>query len=181
MKILQNIYGKLSATFALIPGLIILTTNLGVPPNSSEILYFAIIESIGSLTILFLWVNRNYISDLNNAKINKFIIISFIMFIIFLIGYIIIFDLFIIYSTEYDRRVFFPFWSDIKLELLIDKYGSKLNAINELGPQAIIDFIYKTSRKYLVFTNIIFLCVFIIISECLVIPFTLLAIRKNSN
>src|ERR1700754_3891712 len=48
-----------SGVFAIIPGLAVLATNIGVPPNCSKVMFFATIESFGIFTLLLLRLNHD--------------------------------------------------------------------------------------------------------------------------
>jgi len=176
MKI-QDIFKWASASFAVIPGLIIMATNLGTPPGISKYVYGGLIEATGAFSLLLLAINKKSITKLSHQKITKISISIFILFIISMLTYIFLFNNQIIYNDKYDTSLFFPFWYGDDLGYMIQKAGSKYNAISLYGPQAIIDGIYS-SKNYLEFSRAIFTIVYIFTFEMLVIGFGLLGLRN---
>ena len=57
---MKNLFLTFSGIFGAIPGLAVIQSGLGVPPNYN-VLFGGFIEAFGVLTLLILWVNRNNI------------------------------------------------------------------------------------------------------------------------
>ena len=179
MKI-EDIFKWASAAFALIPGLIVMSTNLGTPPGIAKELYGGIIEAAGAFTLLLLTLNKNSIRQMPVQKINKVSITMIILFVIFLLTYITFFNTQVIYNDKYDTKFFFPLWYGADLEYMVSKAGSKYNSIAAYGPQAVNDGI-KNSQTYLEFTRIIFTVLYIATFESIVIAFGLLGLRSSTE
>ena len=104
----------------------------------------------------------------------------FVLFIIFLLAYIIVFNSQVIYNSKYDTAIFFPFWDNEILQVLVRKAGSKYNAIGQYGPQAIIDAIsYKPA--YIHYTQLIFILLYAGTFEFLILGFGLPAFKSSNE
>ncbi len=102
----------------------------------------------------------------------------FVLFILSLLTYITFFNTQVIYNEKYNTALFFPFWYGDDLSYMVSKAGSKYNSISAYGPQAVTDGI-NNSHAYLEYTRIIFIVLYILTFEFLVIGFGLLGLRSS--
>lgn len=177
---IQTTFKWASASIAVIPGLTIILTDLGTPPNISKYLYGGIVEACGAFTLLLLFLNKKKIEESSAKTINRTSILMFVLFFISLLSYIVIFNTQVIYSTQYDIKFFFPFWYGKDLSYMISQAGSKYNAIASYGPQAISDGIMN-SQPYVEISSVIFTVMYVLIFEFLVLGFGLLGLRVSDN
>src|SRR3954469_12720463 len=105
---LQDAYKCASASCAVVPGFVTITTNLGTPPGISNILYGGLADAVGAFTFLLLYLNRKSIQQWSERKVNKITISMFILSIVLLLSYFTIFNTQVIYNEKYDTKLFFP-------------------------------------------------------------------------
>lgn len=173
---LDSLFRWASGAVALIPGLTVIISNLGVPPGMSASLYGGMIESIGALTFLLLFINKEKIKTCSLARINMTAISFFVFFIFCIISYVALYNSQVAYSEKYDISILFPFGGANELRYMIDQAGSKAKAIDNYGRQAVIDAIEK-SKWTVEMTKIFFSIVYLLIFESLVISFGILGFK----
>lgn len=176
---LQEVFKWSSASFALIPGLIVMSTNLGTPPGISAVFYGGLIEAVGAFTLTLMLFNKTYLGKWPEQKVNRVAISMFILFFIFLLLYIFLYNSQVIYNDKFDTFLFFPLWYGDDLSYMVTKSGAKYQAISNYGAQAITDAI-NNPRFYLVSTIIIFTALYVMVFEFLVIGFGLLGLRNST-
>jgi hypothetical protein len=169
-----------SGVFAVIPGLAILTSNVGVPPNSSKALFGGIIETIGIFTLMMLWLNKNWIKDKSIKQINRLAFISIMVFITCLFGYIFIYN-YLVVEVENSQSIFFPLWSNGELYSGLTKFGSRSELINQWGRDDVYKIIQSSSKTQLLITTLIILFIYLLIFVSLTFTFGLLGIKTSDN
>lgn len=166
------------SAFALLPGLVIIATNLGVPPGISHLLLGGIIEACGVFTLIILKVKKKDLHQSDPKKLWRLSIVFFLLFLLALLSYLVLFQLQVIYNSTYDQTVFFPFWQGNDLQFMISHAGSKNAAIDNYGVEAII-LATKNPEICLSLTMIVFVLVYLSIFEFLTVGFSLLtSIRR---
>jgi hypothetical protein len=168
-----------SGVFAVVPGLAILTSNVGVPPNSSKALFGGVIEALGVFTLLMLWLNKNWILNLTIKRVNKLSFISIIVFIISLFGYIFLFS-YLVVGVEKSESIFFPLWANGELETGLKQFGNRNELINQWGRDDVYKVIQSSSNVPLLLTTLIMLFLYQLTFVSLTFAFGLLGI-KSSN
>ena len=167
------------STFALLPGLLIIATNLGVPPGVSHLLLGGIIEACGGFTLIVLKLKTKDLQQIEPKKLERLAILFFSLFLLALLGYLLLFQLQVIYNATYDQTVFFPFWQSVELQFMIGHAGSKNAAIDSYGVEAVLQ-ATKNPGIYLALTMIAFVLIYLLVFECLTIGFGLLAGKRQS-
>jgi hypothetical protein len=170
---MRKILHAATAVFILIPGLVIILTGLGTPPTY-KILFGGIVEAIGVLVLLLLWTNRERIRRMEKPKITNLSKNCAILFIVALILYIIIYDYCVI-NVEDRATVYFPLWSTGELADLIERAGSRYEAVIKYGKDAIIKATQSMSLVMSI-TTIVMLLVYQTIFTSIVIAFGLMII-----
>ena len=107
MKKLSAFFSLASGVFAVVPGVAVLLSNVGVPPNVSKNLFAATIEALGVLTLMLLWVNNEWIKQRSLKTINKISVFSIGVFIISLFTYIFLFG-YLVVEVPNSQPLFFP-------------------------------------------------------------------------
>lgn len=166
------------STFALLPGLVIIATNLGVPPGMSHLLLGGIIEACGCFTLIILKVKKKDLQQIEPKKLQQLSIVFFSLFLLALLSYLILFQLQVIYNSTYDQTVFFPLWLGDDLRFMIDHAGSKNAAIDNYGVEAII-MATKNPEIYLALTMVVFVVIYLLVFECLTLGFGLLISKRQ--
>jgi len=180
MKNISSFLSIASGVFAVIPGIAILTSNVGVPPNSSKALFGGVIEALGVFTLMLLWLNRSWIKSSSIILINRLSLISIITFIICLFGYIFLYNYLVVEVVDSDS-LFFPLWTNGELQEGILKYGSRYELIGEWGRDDVYKVIQSTSEIPLMVTTLLMLFIYQLIFVTLTFSFGLLGIKCSDN
>jgi hypothetical protein len=178
MKLPLKIFKWASASFALIPGLAVIILNVGTPPGVSSFFYGGLIEAFGAFTLLAMFLNRTRIRKMSLIRVNRIAGLLLVLFLIFLLTYVYIYNSQVIIHDKYGTPVFFPFWHGALLNQLVHNAGNEYNAITRYGPQAINDAI-RTSNTLLQMTLVIFTLVYVSTFELLIIGFALLGFKSR--
>lgn len=180
MKNVGKILSSASGVFGLIPGIAVMITELGVPPNTSKVLFAATIESLGALAILILWLNKNKIKKLSTQAVTKYTVALSIIFIVSFFSYILFFGFFVV-EVPNSESLLFPFWPQNELKEGLTEFGSKAELIRNWGRDDVYKMIQRSSSVALQFTKIIFLTVYIAIFICLTLAFGILGIALSET
>lgn len=180
MKKISDFLSIASGVFAVVPGIAILTSNVGVPPNSSKELFGGVIEALGVFTLLMLWLNKNWIHDSTIKKVNKLSIISIIVFIVSLFGYIFLFS-YLVVGVENSDSIFFPLWANGELKNGLNQFGSRNELINQWGRDDVYKVIQSSSNIPLLLTTLIMLFIYQLTFVSLTFSFGLLGIKSGNT
>src|SRR5664279_3951764 len=102
MNKIKSIFATAAGVFAIIPGLTVLVSNIGVPPNTSKFIFSGTLESLGIFTLLVLWLNKDHFNKYSKRAITRIGILSIFTFLISLAAYIVLLSL--IHISEPTRR-----------------------------------------------------------------------------
>jgi len=157
MEKLKTLFTTVSGIFAVIPGITVLMSNLGVPPNTSKFLFAGTIESLGVLTLLLLWLNKEKIVSWSVYKITKLCVVSIIVFFISFVAYLFLFG-WLVVPVDNTESLFFPLWSNGELQRGLAEFGgSKSELIRQWGRDDVYKVIQDSSTAPLLWTTILFL------------------------
>ncbi len=175
MKKLGKIFSSISATFALLPGVTILITKLGVPPGASQVVFGAVIESVCVLVLLLLWVNRQRIRQWSFAQITKYTVILGVSFVFMFVSYLFLYGYYV-EEVPYTEDLLFPVWSGGELKEGLQMYGSQLRLVEAWGRDDVFKVIQSSSSISIQLTIIIFLLNYLGIFATLTVGFGILGI-----
>lgn len=179
MQNLQNLFKAASVAFSLLPGVAILITDLGVPPNSSKILFAGTIEAVGVLTLLCLWTNKHKIIQVSAEKITRYAVVFGAAFIVSLFVYTSLFNIFVVQHENYNPLLF-PIWPQGELKAELMMHESKTQLIDAWGRDDVYKVIISSSPVSLQLTTLLFLLNYIILFLSVTVAFGLLGL-KNMN
>jgi hypothetical protein len=177
MKKVSAFLSLASGVFAVIPGIAVLTSNVGVPPNSSKALFGGVIEAIGVLTLMLLWLNKGWVTKNSIKNINKTSFIAILVFVLSLFTYIFLYN-YLVVEVENSDSVFFPLWSKGELKANILKSGSRNELIDQWGRDDVYKVIQSSSETPLLITTLIMLFIYMLTFLSLTFSFGLLAIKS---
>ena len=180
MKKLSRYFSAVSGIFAVLPGLAVLLSNIGVPPNSSKILFSGVIESLGVLTLMILLLNKEWIIRLSNRSINFISITTIGIFILALFSYIFLYN-YLVVGTGISDPVFFPLWAQRELMEGIIQVGNRSELINEWGRDDVVKVIQASSQGSLLITTMIMLVIYQLIFVSLTFSFGILGIKGSEK
>jgi hypothetical protein len=175
---MKKFFQSLSGVFAALPGVAILISSLGVPDPGYKILFGGIIEALGCGILGLVYFNRNYFLHQNIARVSKWVVLSFTAFFIFMIFYIIIYQVCVKNYEDYSQ-VYFPLFTSDQLSNEINSLGGKLQFVQKWGGDGVKMRIERFSGRELIITNVIFLVLYQFIFSFVTLAFALLGIREE--
>jgi H+/Cl- antiporter ClcA len=167
-----------SGVFATIPGLGVLLSNIGVPPDSSKYLFCGIIESFGVFTLLILRFNSGFFKSLPIKTINRLAIVSIVTFGVTLFLYLFLFNQYVVGYKD-SKPLFFPVWPQGELKQGLQEMGSKANLIKEWGRDDVHTVIQSSSSAMLNYSMLLFLLIYQLVFVSLTFAFGILSIRVS--
>jgi hypothetical protein len=177
MKGITTFFTSASATFAVVPGVAVLLSNVGVPPTSSTALFSSTLEAMGVLTLMILWINKDNIRERSEKNITQIAIGAAIVFILSLCTYFLLFG-HLNESVLNSQSLFFPLWSQGELKIDLRNFGSRSELITQFGRDDVALLIETTSKTALLVTTILLLILYQLIFVPLTFAFGLLAIKS---
>jgi len=176
MKKLSDVLTLASGVFGVIPGITILLTSVGVPPEQSRQLYGGVIEALGIISLLILWLNKSRIVKMTEKSITKWSLGFTGLFLFALLLYLFLFNYFVL-QTGHSKPVFFPFWPQGDLQYNILKYGGRMEIIYKFGRDDVYNLIEQTSKVSLIITSLIFLLIYQAVFMAITLGFGLTSIK----
>ncbi len=177
-KKLTSFFSIASGIFAVIPGITVLISNVGVPPGASSTLFAATIEALGVLMLLILWLNRNWIKKLSMQKATRLAIVGAVVFLIALFGYLFLFGYYV-EDVPDSNALFFPIWPQGELKENLASMGSRTELIHQWGRDDVYAIIQSSSKSALLISTLTFLFVYQLIFLALTFSFGILGIKAN--
>jgi hypothetical protein len=167
-----------SAAFAAIPGVAVIASGLGTPPDSGyRWLFGGVIEAFGALALLILWINRAKLRRVSKRKITRTAIILCVLCFIFIASYVFLFRLTVV---EHDRGVaYYPLWISGDTKTMVERAGSRESAIERYGIGGVRKSIDEMGAIPLAATSVLLLLVYQGIFTSLAIAFGLPGIHDN--
>lgn len=166
---------SLSAASGAVPGLAVLATGIGTPPESRA-LFGGTIESLGAFTLLLLWVNRERIMVMAPSTISKRSVMLIFMFFLSLLSYVMMFSICV---KDIDGETYFPLWVSAELKEMVHLAGGRDAAVQRYGIDAVHNAIHNTSDISLPVTTAVLLVTYALSFTFLTIAFALLSIRNR--
>lgn len=177
---MKKIFTSLSGVFAALPGVSILLSSLGVPDPDDKMLFGGIIEAIGCGVLGLIFLNKTFFLRKSLKAINIWVVLSFFLFLVSIIGYVTIYKLCVIEHQEFSR-VFFPLFSSNALSEKINAEGGKLAFIEKWYGDGANKQIQKLASIQMIKTNIVFLLVYQFVFTSLTIGFGMLGVREEKR
>jgi hypothetical protein len=178
MKKIATFFSIVSGVFAVIPGITILISNVGVPPNSSKALFAGTIEALGIITLMILWLNKAWIKKRTIQIITKMTLLSIFIFLTSLFTYLFLYGYFV-EDVPNSESLFFPLWANGELKIGLDKFETRAALIQEWGRDDVYKVIQASSKAPILFTTLLFLLIYQLIFISLTFAFGLLGIKKQ--
>lgn len=180
MKKVSDLFTMASGVFGVIPGLTVLLTNIGVPPDESKELYGGIIEALGIVTLLMLWLNKSRIANATEKSITNWALICVGLFLVMLFVYLFVYNYYVI-KSGHSKPLFFPFWPQGDLQYNLWKYGGRMQIIRAFGRDDVYTLIEESSKVALIFTSLIFLLIYQAVFMSVTMAFGLLGIKISTS
>lgn len=186
---MKKLFQTLSGVFAVVPGLAILMTGLTILPGR-KLLFAGCTEAICCLSILILYANKTRIARSTQKQINSYVGWLIAFFFIFLTIYFFLFKLCVVVdqnaisrnpkASPEDYTVVFPIIQRRDVKILVSKFADKSEAVNLIGATLMNTAIEKDSFLYAI-TIILFLLLYLLVTDSLTIAFTILGIYTKTT
>ncbi|UII31349.1 hypothetical protein LVD17_23945 [Fulvivirga ulvae] len=178
MKELGKVFSAISACFALVPGMIILITEMGIPPGTSRVVFGATIEAVCVLILLVLWVNRQRIKRFSFERITKYTIILGSGYVILFTSYLFLYGYYV-EEVPYVADLLFPVWPGGELAEGLQIHGGQTKLVEAWGRDDVYKVIQSSSQASLQATTILFLLNYMGIFMTLTTGFAILGIKVS--
>jgi hypothetical protein len=176
---MKKVFLAASAVFCSIPGLLVIASGLGTPPDY-KVLFGGVIEAFGVIALLILWINKNKIADLPTPKVTKIAIVLAISCILVLFTYIYLFNQCVV-TVEGRGTAYYPLYITDEIGSSVDDAGSRKAAIERYGIATILEEIDQLPGYYITLTTIILLFTYQLVFTILAIIFGLLGFHKRQG
>lgn len=174
---MRGFFITLSTVWNTIPGLTTLLSGFRVPPGY-KFIFGGVVEALGVLSLLVLWVNSEKIKAMSSSKVTICAIILGIVFFACICCYIWLFDLCVV---QHDRgSVYFPIWLDGPVAEMVSKSGGRPAAITKYGIDAVNQAVEQAANNSLALTTVILLFVYQMIFTALGVSFGLLGFHREN-
>jgi len=169
-----------SAAFSAIPGISVIASGLGTPPDY-KILFGGVIEAFGVIALLILWVNQEKIRRVSTKKITNFAVGLAIGSILILSLYIFLYATCVV-TVEGRGTAYYPLILTGEIaKTVAHNSGSRKTAIENEGLAEIVEEIDKMPAIYIIATTILLLLTYQSIFTALTGTFGLLAFHRGQG
>ena len=176
---MKTFFLAVSSMFAALPGISSMIYAFGVPESKSKILFGAIVEVFGCLSLVYILFNRNKILSYQDKKVNRIFLIFLVSGLILMFTYLFLFKS---YTFEFDdETIIKPFYYNSEIINEINSSGSFENFVEELGFDRAKDKLLEKENLSITITYLIFLLNYIIIFVFLTVCFAILGIRITNT
>jgi hypothetical protein len=166
-------------TFAMLPGVGILASGLGVPPEQGMKLIFAgVIEAFGVLSLVILAVNQMWIRGLSPRTItvasSGIAVVAFFLLVAYLGCY-----QYCVVTLDPRGTVYFPLWNGGDLASLVSDAGGRAAAIDKWGRYAVYEAVKGMGEYPAIITDAVLLVLYAGFFTSLTWAFGLLATHEE--
>jgi hypothetical protein len=124
--------------FAVVPGVAILQSGLGAPPQYGT-LFGGTIEALGALTLVLLWTNRGRLKQWSARRATRWAIGLAVAWLVFLVAYLVLFQYSVVTERYSGQTVYYPLWLAGRAAQMVAAAGSRSAAIARYGPDGVRD------------------------------------------
>jgi hypothetical protein len=176
---MKKVFLAASAVFSSIPGLLVIASGLGTPPDY-KVLFGGVIEAFGVIALLILWINKNKIEDLPTPKVTKIAIALALGCILMLFTYVYLINQCVV-TVDGRGTAYYPLYINGEIAESVNSAGSRRAAIERWGIDTVLEEINELPGYYLTITTIILLFIYQLIFTTLTITFGLLGFHKRQG
>lgn len=167
-----------SAILAAIPGLYVIKSGVGTPPDQG-ILFGGIIEAFGATALILLWIYRKQIRRMSKKRLAKWVVVTSVLSFVLLCSYILLFTSTVIKVGS--DTFYFPLWTSGDLKTMVERSGSRRATVTDYGPDAVYEKIDKMPDYALGVTTGTLLLVYQGVFTSLVVSFGLMGTYSKSG
>lgn len=174
---MKTLYVALSALFGATPGFVVMWTGIRTPPDYNY-LFGGVIQAVGCLALVLLWMNRVRIRRIDPKKVTRNAIVLGICAFLSIAVYLFLFNLCVV-SHSTNKTVFFPLWTTGDLAVLIEDAGGRWKVLDLHGFTGIQNEIDALPFYLMPLTVVILLFVYQAIFTTFTIAFGLVGFHKQ--
>jgi hypothetical protein len=174
---MKTIFLLFSAVSGAVPGVAVLATGIGTPPESKA-LFGGIMEACGAFSLLVLWTNRSRIKAMNPKTLTRRAVALVSLFLLCLITYVLLYSACV---KTLEGETYFPLWTSGKLSEMVQMAGTREAALDKYGIDAVHEAIRQMPGFALPVTTIILLLTYEASFTFLTAAFALLAVPERSS
>ena len=149
-----------AAIFAVLPGLGVLQSGLGVPPEDGmKLIFGGVIEAFGVLSLLLLRVNRATIRGLSKQAVNIATVAIAGFAFVLLLAYLGCYSYCVV---TFDPRgtVYFPLWNHGVLATMVSNAGGRAAAMDMYGRYAVYEAVKSMGELPAIATDAVLLLLY---------------------
>jgi hypothetical protein len=176
---MKQLFLAAAAVFSSIPGLLVIASGLGTPPNY-KVLFGGVIEAFGVIAILVLWINKNKIKKMPTRKVSKVAIVLALACILLLFTYLYLFNQSVV-TVEGRGTAYYPLYISGEIAGMVNTAGSRKAAIERYGIDEVVEQIDKMPEFYSTLTTVTLLFTYQLVFTILTITFGLLGFHKGQG
>jgi hypothetical protein len=148
--------------------------GIGVPPSYGQ-LFGGVVEAVGVLGVLLVWVNRLRVRGLKPEVITRMAVGLVGTFVVSTVLYLFLFQLCVIDHPEYGS-FYFPLWPTGELAWMIRETGGRFEAIHRYGLFPVERAILNTPAALITATTVVLLVIYQAIFTSLAVCFAIVGI-----
>ena len=157
---MKKIWQAAAGTFGLIPGLAVLRSGLGVPPEEGmKLIFGGTVEAFGVLSLVLVAVNGVWIRSLSKRTITVATTILAGFAFLLLLAYIGCYQ-YCVVTVEPRGTVYFPFWNSGDLAKMVSDAGGRDAAMVTYGRYAVYEAVKRMGQIPEIVTNAVLLILY---------------------
>jgi hypothetical protein len=154
---MKRALATLTAVCAVLPGIEIALSGLGVPPGDERQLVFGgMIEAFGLATLLLLTMNQSRVRAWASKIVNRLTLASVSSVFLSLIVYLGV-HRYCVVSQEPRGTVYIPLWTSEEVGEMVAVAGGRAEAIDAFGRYAVYEAVYRAGDFPIVITDAVLL------------------------
>ncbi len=177
---MKNLFLAIAGAMGLIPGVFIVVSGIGVPPDTSRLAFGGIVEALGAISLLVIAVKQDELKRLKDSKIIKWSLLLVLMGSILLFSYLLLYGHCVVRHETKDATVYFPIWVSGKAAALVTDSNGRYEAVDKHGKAAVNEAIKQMGSVPITITNSIMLFLYQGVFTSLTIAFGLLGFYKSA-
>lgn len=180
MKQLKQLLLALPAVFNVIPGLLVIKTGIGTPPDGMDGLFGGVIIAFGSFALLLLWTNKYRVQRYPAKKVNFAAIVLMIACLLLIFAYVGLYKVCVVSYAE-NAKCYYPLILFGDLARFVKEAGGRYDALqpDNAGPFQINKELQQPANVVsLHLTTVLLLLVYSGIFTCLTLAFGLVAFHR---
>lgn len=176
---MKKLLTGLTGFFGLIPGVTIMQSGLGVPPEKGyNLLFGGVVEAAGVITLLILWINREKLKNWSKVTITWIGVSLGLAFLFVLVFYLVLLG-FCVVINDPRGTIYYPLWTTGEVAEMIETAGSRWAAIDSYGRYAVYRGIAQMGPVPALLTTNLFLFLYLGVFTTLTLAIGILALYKT--